>query len=188
MGFFSNNEDIKLENADLDCEPQNELATIEEVAKIDDWLDTGEKVHFLEKGEGFYVDGKQKHSVGATRMAATDKRVVIKLGGKLGGGFETKSIRYDEINAVGVTEASVLSTIDIDTQSARYEVGAGGFTSTDSLNEMAKFIRQKSSKNDKKSSTDDPFDKLEKLRDLRDDGIISEDEFNKKKAEILDEI
>lgn len=143
MGFFSSsNDDVELENAELDCKPQNELANKKEVAKIDDWLNNGEKVHFLETGEGFYVDGIQDDAIGSTRIAATDKRLLIKLGGKLGGVVETKSIKYNKINAVGVTGASLLSTINIDTQSTRYEIGAGQFTSTESLNKMAEFIRK----------------------------------------------
>jgi len=39
-----------------------------------------------------------------------------------------------------------------------------------------------------RSVSEDPLDKLERLRDLKEDGIISEEELEEKKSDLLDRI
>lgn len=193
MGLFDVDDGSPLENADLDCEPQNEFANRTEVKKIDEYLDPGEKVHYLARssGERFEIDGEQVDDVLAQRTAATDKRLVIKKK-KNPFGYESQSIRYENISSVDLSFGLVKTKLRIETASKVYGIGVGQLAD-DAAEAMSAFIRsQMSAANNAgtngQDSSDDPLDKLERLRDLKDDGAITEAEFNEKKAELLDQI
>lgn len=193
MGLFDIDDHSPLENADLDCKPQNEFANKSEVKKIDEYLDPGEKVHFLARsaGERFEIDGDVVDDVLAQRTAATDKRLVIKKK-KNPFGYESQSIRYENISSVDLSSGLVKTKLRIETSSKVYGIGVGKL-SDDAAEAMCDFVRTKMSQARKsssvsKSSEDDPLDKLERLRDLKEDGVISEDEFDKKKSELLEQI
>lgn len=192
MGLFTD-DDSPLENADLDCEPQNDFANKKEVKNIDEYLDPGEKVHFLARsaGERFEIDGDVVDDVLAQRTAATDKRIVIKKK-KNPFGYESQSIRYENISSVDLSSGLVKTKLRIETSSKIYGIGVGQL-SDDAAEAMTDFIRTKMSQANepssaKQNSEDDPLDKLERLRDLKEDGVISEAEFDEKKAELLDQI
>ena len=194
MGIFdTNDDDAPLENADLDCEPKNEFANKEQVKKIDKYLDPGEKVHFLAKsaGERFEIDGEVVDDVGAQRTAATDKRIVIKKK-KNPFGFESQSIRYENISSVDLSSGLIKTKLRVETSSKVYGIGVGQIAE-DAAEDMCEFIRSKMSQASQsdsvnRSASEDPLDKLERLRDLKEDGVVSEDEFEEKKSELLDQI
>ncbi|SNR34537.1 PH domain-containing protein [Halorubrum vacuolatum] len=193
MGLFDNNDDAPLENADLDCQPQNEFVSKSEVKKIDEYLDPGEKVHFLavSAGEGFEIDGESIGDVSAQRTAVTDKRIVIKKKRGLFG-LESQSIWYDNISSVDLSSGLVNKRLRVETSSKVYGIGIGGLAD-DAAENMSNFIRTKVSQANQSGSnsggtSDDPLDKLERLRDLKDEGVITEQELEEKKSDILDQI
>lgn len=193
MGLFDTDDNLHLENADLDCEPQNEFANKKEVKEIDKYLDPGEKVHFLARsaGDRFEVDGEVVDDVLAQRTAATDERIVIKKK-KNPFGYESQSIRYENISSVDLSSGLVKTKLRIETSSKVYSIGVGQL-SDDAAEAMSDFIRMKMSQADESSSTnqgseDDPLDKLERLGDLKEAGVISQDEFDEKKSELLEQI
>lgn len=197
MGLFDTG-DVRLENADIDCEPQNEYVSEETVAKIDDVLDGGEKVHFLarEAGGGVTIQGatedeeKKVASGGHIRTAATDRRVVSKIPNLIGS--EEISIPYDSISTVDLKSGLVRTRLSLQTDMKTYGIEIGHLND-DECKRMSRFIREKVSEANQQSaagsdSTADPLDKLERLRDLKDEGVISDEEFDEKKAELLDQI
>ena len=193
MGLFDTNDDAPLENADLECQPQNEFANKDEVKKIDEYLDPGEKVHFLAKdaGERFEIDGEVSDDILAQRTAATDKRIVIKKK-KNPFGFESQSIRYENISSVDLSSGLVKTKLRVETSSKVYGIGVGQIAE-DAAEDMCEFIRNKMSQPDQSDSSSgsasgDPLDKLERLRDLKEDGIITEEELEEKKSDLLDQI
>ncbi|MFP9191115.1 PH domain-containing protein [Natrialbaceae archaeon A-CW1-1] len=194
MGIFDTNDDVHLENADLNCEPQNEFANEKEVAKIDEYLDPGEKVHFLARSEGerFEVDGETVDDTLAQRTAVTDKRIVIKKK-KNPFGYDSQTIRYDNISSVDLRFGMMMKRLNIETSSKVYGIGIGKL-SKDACREMTRFIRMKASEVQKSesvnqnSSSSDPIDKLERLRDLNNEGVLTDEEFNEKKKELLEQI
>ncbi|WP_324618199.1 PH domain-containing protein [Haloterrigena salifodinae] len=160
---------------------------------MDEYLDPGEKVHFLARsaGDRFEIDGDVVDDVLAQRTAATDKRIVIKKK-KNPFGYESQSIRYENISSVDLSSGLVQTKLRIETSSKVYGIGVGKL-SDDAAEAMSDFIRMKMSQAQESSSAsenseDDPLDKLERLRDLMEDGVVSEEEFNEKKAELLDQI
>lgn len=193
MGIFDTNDDAPLENADIDCEPKNEFANKKQVKKIDEYLDPGEKVHFLARsgGESFEIDNETVDGVMRQRTAATDKRIVIKK--EKGLAFESQSIRYENISSVGLgPDGFTGSKLRVETSSKVYGIGVGQIAK-DAAEDMCKFIRSKMSQANQSDSanrsvSEDPLDKLERLRDLKEDGVVSEEEFEEKKSELLDRI
>ena len=192
MGLLGGNDDTPLENADLDCSPQNDFANKEEVEKIDDYLDPGEKVHFLARsaGDRFEIDGEVVDDISAQRTAATDKRLVIKKS-KNPFGYESQSIKYDNISSVDRSFGMMKKKIRIETSSKVYGIGVGQL-SKNACEDMAQFIRSKVSeaqdKNGSDTQSESAIDKLESLRDLKEDGIITQEELDEKKEDLLDDI
>jgi len=198
MGIFSSDEDIHLENADLECEPQNEYVTEKNVNKLDNIIDPGEKIHYLavESGgnieiKGRNIENEQKIATkGYIRTAATNKRVVSKIP------YLTKSeeisLRYDKISSVGFKSGIVQKKLVVETSSQTYLIGIGGIAE-DACKDMLKFIRKKSSdtvvdKNSSESKEVDPLEQIQRLKDLNNSGAISDEEFKQKKTELLDKL
>ncbi len=196
MGLFGPDEDdIILENANIDCEPQNDFVSKKQVKPIDDKLSPGEKVHYLfTGGSGLEIDGEKDDRVGSTRTAITDQRILIKVSKTWGMGYQT--IRYNNINGVTLNEGVLSVALVINTTGNRYKVylteaGAGsaqvGHEAVEFIRKKVRHINQESSESENENSQD-PIEKLGQLKELMDEGVITEEEFNNKKKELLDEI
>lgn len=199
MGLFGSN-DAPLENADIDCEPQNEYVSKETVAKIDDILDRGEMIHFLSreagggiKLEGAQIEAEKKTATGGhIRAAATDRRVVCKIPNIIGG--EELSIPYDSISTVDLKSGLVWTRISLQTDMKTYGIDVG-FLSDDTAKSMSRFIREKVSEANQTAdasvqdqASNDPLEQLEHLRELKEDGVVSEQEFSDKKQDLLEKM
>ena len=192
-------EDILLENADLDCEPQNEYVSKREVKKLDKYLEPGEKIHFLGRDGGgqLKIDGEKRDGVTSVLSTATDRRVLFKTG-KMIGGSKT-SIDYRDISSVEVSFGMVQKRINLETDSKVFGIGVGQL-GKDEVQDMAQFIREKMRESNGTDGTtteqtvgsseneEDPLGKLERLGELRDDGVITEEDFQEKKESLLDQI
>lgn len=150
MKLFGSHPEVK--NAELDCTPQNDYASEEGVARIDDVVDPGEKVHYLAKETGGGVDverstsamfedgGRLMATMGDVRTAATDERVLVKIPQVLG--CEERSIPYDEITAVEADLEGMYRRLTVRTPDRAYHVDVGGL-SVEECREMARFVREK---------------------------------------------
>jgi len=196
MGFFDGNQDINLENADLNCEPQNDFVSPTEVKPIDAKLEPGEKVHFVfTGGSGLQIDGEKKSATGSSRTVITDRRVLLKVSsGPLLAGSEYHSLKYENIASVSLAEGILHVRLDIETSSKTYGVYlTQASLSTGSGDQAVSFIQQKMddiSNNREKGikSELDPFEKVEELKQLKENGVISPEEFEEKKEDILERI
>ncbi|QLH85109.1 PH domain-containing protein [Halosimplex pelagicum] len=198
MGLFDNasEDDIILENADLDCEPQNDYVSKKRVKKIDEYLEPGEKVHFFatDSGGQLKIDGEQQSVLNLT-TAVTDRRVLFKHGKMIGS--KQTSIDYKDISSVEVSFGMVQKRLNLETDSKVFGLGVGQIDK-DEVQDMAKFVREKCRKTGKTRNEDsdgnsspdeeDALDKLERLGDLRDRGVVTEEEFEEKKQSLLDQI
>lgn len=202
MGLFDQHdeEDIILENADLDCEPQNEFVSKKRVKKMDEYLEPGEKVHFFasDGGSKLKIDGESQGGVVKVLTVVTNRRVLFKAGKMIGG--SQVSIDYKDISSVEVSFGVIQKRLNLETDSKVFGIGVGQ-VEKDEVQDMAQFIRQKmkgATRNDGTSTADqstddseseeDPLDKIERLGELRDNGVISEEEFQEKKQSLLDQI
>lgn len=195
-------QNIHLKNADINCTPQNEYVSKRTISKIDDILDDGEKVYFLAKegGSGGFDElaapvtilsngqkETKRNNKGSVRLAATDRRVVCKIPQSFSSD-EQISIPYHSISTVNIKSGITRTRISLQTDAATYKIDIG-YLGSDECEQMAKFIREKVAESQTQSnSSDDPLDKLERLQNLKNDGVISEKEFDEKKEELLDQI
>jgi hypothetical protein len=82
MGLFSrDDDDVVLENADLDCEPQGPSVTESAVEKIDEHLSPGEKVHYLSTGARFSINGEEKQTMKLRLVLTAAFALCIQRGG-----------------------------------------------------------------------------------------------------------
>ena len=194
MGLFGGDEEIRLENADIDCEPQNDFVSKKTVNKIDSHLKPGEKVHYLAKdaGGGLEINDRDKvvGTKGYIRTVATDGRVLITVPNILN--TETHVIPYENIASVSHSSGVVRNRLMIESSSKTYGVDIGNLAD-DACEDMTRFVRSKSneSKQGEHSSekeSSDPLEKIEQLKEMNDNRIISDEEFENKKKELLDDI
>lgn len=175
----------------------------ETVAKIEDILDPSEKVHHLTRGSTVDVEGSSAGSslfgddrsrkmslIGHVRAAFTNKRVVVKIPQVLG--TDERSIPYDSITSVDLDTGLVNKRITLQTPGQTYHIEAHK-PDKEACREISKYVREKITGVEDKSTAsmknkEDSLDKIEKLKELNDQGIISNQEFEKKKQELLDDV
>lgn len=198
MGLFSSDTP---DEADIACEPQGDYVTPKRVGKIADVLDDDENVHYLTRGstvdvqEGgdsssLFGDDRSRKSgtSGWVRAAFTDTRVVVKIPQVLGN--DERSIPYQTITSVDLDTGLVKKRVTLQTMGATYhiEVDEPG---KDEVRDAMKFVRDRLGRAPSESAggnDDDPLDQVAKLKELRDDGAITDEEFEEKKADLLDDL
>ena len=202
MGLFDrkSEEDIILENADLDCKPQNEFVSKKRVKKLDEFLEPGEKVHFFASDAGgqLKINGEKQDGVVNVFTAITDRRVLFKTGQMIGG--SQTSIDFINISSVELSFGMIQKRLNLETDSKVFGIGVGQIEK-DEVQDMANFIREKIRESNRSHNTstqnktaggsgneEDALDKLERLGELRDNGVITEEEFQEKKKSILDQV
>lgn len=191
--------EVYVENADLNCSPQNEYVSEESVSKIDDVLEKGEKVHFLARGNGKGVKIRSSRirkerktaTKGFVRTAATDHRIVCKIPNMLSD--DDVSIPYYSITDIDFKSSFMQPSyliVHIDTKTYRIDIS---HLHSDEGKRMTRFIQEKISEvqypaTSHLETSGDPLDKLERLEGLKNNGVITEEEFAEKKESLLDQI
>lgn len=192
MGLFDASDDSPIENADIDCQPQNDYVTKEKVKEIDEYLNPGEKVHYManDGGGGMEIQGASGKELTNIVSAATDKRLVVASTISIGESGQ-QSFFYKKISGVGLKTALIQKKISIQTNSETYRVGVGNLDKEEAK-EMTGFIRKKSNEMERgaesSNSSESPMEKIKKLNELKEAGAISEEEFERKKSDLMDQI
>lgn len=199
MGLFSS-DDSGPSEADIACSPQGDYVTPARVAKITDVLDDNEDVHYLTRGstvdvqEGgdnssLFGDDRSRKSgtKGWVRAAFTDKRIVVKIPQMLGS--DERSIPYQHITSVDLDTGMVKKRITLQTKGATYHIEADQ-PSKDEVRDATRFVRERLGQPNTPATEDstDPLDQVEKLKDLHESGAISDEEFESKKSDLLDQL
>lgn len=184
---------------------RGDSVTFKRVARIARHLDPDEQPHYLNKGGAYFglrIEGgdteirkgnKGKGPLGTFNnmkgnlLVATNKRVFIISMQTTGD--DVHSIPYDSISGVD-SAMGVPMKITIQTHGRTYHMEIGN--EEDDISEVINYIRERRNKVEASdfspSSDDSPLEKIEKLAELRDNGVISENEFDSKKADLMDEI
>ncbi|MFC4448011.1 PH domain-containing protein [Halorussus aquaticus] len=196
MGLFGS--DTSTET--LDYEPEGDYVTAERIGKMDDVLDDDEEVMFViegkniqEKGEGRGVLGSDvdaKNSLLSSILTgATDKRLVSKIPQMTGDDEQT--IPYSRIEGVDLDTGLVTKKLTVKTSGSAYEFGVQD-PDADEVREMARFIREKMKESQQATapaaSEPDPTEQLKNIKELHDDGVLSDEEFEEKKNDLLDQM
>lgn len=175
---------------------------LEDIKKIASKLDQNEKVLFVAKQMRNIPGGAIISS--PNTVFATDKRLIIRNPTMLGMRENVEDISYDKITSVKLEKGLFSSTIlirspglsemsRISQSSGLIAWGRGEDGSIDALpkekaEQLVKIIKERM-ESMKKSSRDTNqisiADELSKLAKLKEDGILSEDEFLKMKQELI---
>lgn len=145
--------------------------------------DESEDMEYLLKTADVDVDGDDVGSVGY--MLLTDERVIIAAMRILSIGVGTQhSISYHNISDISLKHGMATEVLEIRTPGHEYEITGMNQSVAEPI---YNYIRQQTQQDSETNNTD-PLDKLERLSDLRDEGSISEKEFQDKKSELIDQI
>ena len=201
MGLFGSSDTP--DETDIECEPQGEYVTAERVGKIEDVLDDGENVHYLTRGSTVDVEGssagsslfgddrsRKSGTKGHVRAAMTDDRVVVKIPQILGN--DERSVPYESITSVDLDTGLMNKRISLQTPGQTYHIEAHK-PGKDECREAVGFVREKIKESNQPEtvvaeSEPDPVEQLEKLKNLHDQGVVTDEEFEEKKQNLMDKI
>lgn len=195
----SNNENIKHH---LNCEPQGDWVNNKQVKKVTGLLDENETVHYMWRGGTIDVEGSsagesifgnnrdRKSSFKGIFTAVTNKRIVIAIPQYLGD--DERHIPYHSATSVDLDTGLVNRRVSIQTKGQTYHIQAQG-PSKDELREAMRFIREKIEEANRPQqvqakSSPDPTEQLKNLKELHQEGVLTDKEFKSKKQSLLDKI
>lgn len=173
------------------------------VSKVSDILDSDERVHYLTRGGTIDVEGssagnslfgndrsRKSGTSGWVRAAVTDRRIVVKIPQFLGN--DERSIPYDSITSVDLDTGLVNKRLSLQTAGQTYHIQV---TEPDKAEtrETVKFIRGKISQAKERHAggspaEPDPTEQLKNIKELHDQGVLTDEEFAEKKQSLLDKI
>lgn len=185
------------------ADEHGEYVTPARVEKIADILDPDEQVHYLTRGGTIDVEGssagnslfgndrsRKSGTSGYVRAAITDRRIVVKIPQFLGN--DERSVPYDSITSVDLDTGLVNKRLSLQTAGQTYHIqvhepGKG------ETREAIKFIREKISEAKQgavggQATEPDPTEQLKNIKELHDQGVLTDEEFNEKKQSLLDKI
>lgn len=148
-----------------------------------------EKVAFVFIGLNNYKSAT-KHE-GNFACAITDNRILLAQQKVIG---ETvKSINWNNVNDITLQKGALLGIVEIDTFKERFNIGVDRTQAQNIYNETYRIYDLLKRKEEKKQYAhpktelvkEDPFEQLKKLKELLDMGILTQDEFDAKKKQIL---
>lgn len=185
------------------AEKHGDYVTRKRIGKIENVLDEDEVVHHLTRGSTVDVEGssagnslfgddrsRKSGTKGFVRAAITDKRVVVKIPQWLGS--DERSVPYQNITSVDLDTGFVTKRLSLQTPGQTYHIEAHEPDKSE-VRDAVKFIREKitSSQKDQvvvQDNDPDPTEQLKNLKELHDQGVLSDEEFETKKSDLLDKI
>ena len=201
IGGKKSQEAGKKSNARDDIE-RGEYVTNARLKKIESVLDEDETVHYLTRGSTVDVEGssagnslfgddrsRKSGTRGYVRAAITNKRVTVKIPQWLGS--DERSVPYDSITSVDLDTGLINKRLTLQTPGQTYHIEAHE-PGKEECRDAIRFIRKKVSDANQprvitqESSTPDPTEQLKNIKQLHDEGVLNEKEFEEKKESILD--
>ena len=184
----------------LDYEPEGEYVTAKRVKKMADVLEDGEQVMYMTKGGTIDVEGagsgksvfgsdrSRKNSLGGNiRTAITDRRIVIKIPQMLGD--DQRVIAYHNIIGADLDTGIVNKRLSIQTSGPTYHIQVGEPGKKEAreiptwINNKVEGMRQSAGQ-----PAIDPTEQLQRLKELHDEGVVSDEEFDEKREKLLGQI
>lgn len=189
-------------NQYLKAEPQGEWVTPDRVGKVQDLLDDDEVVHYMWRGGTLDVEGSgagdsifgndrdRKSSFKGIFPAVTNKRIVIAIPQFLGD--DERHIPYHSITSVDLDTGLMARRVSLQTKGQTYHIQAQG-PSKDELRDAMRFIREKVEETHQPQQVQatnkpDPTEQLKNIKELHEQGVLSDEEFEEKKQSLLRQI
>ncbi|KOX93379.1 hypothetical protein AMS69_05455 [Haloarcula rubripromontorii] len=185
-------------------EESGDYVTPERVNKVKDILDSGEEVYYLTRGSTVDVEGssageslwgddrsRKTGTKGYVRAVITDKRVAVKIPQITGN--DERSVPYESITSVDLDTGLVNKRLSLQTPGQTYHIEAHD-PGKDEVRRAVKFIRSKIAESNEDtvvvedSSEPDPTEQLKNLKELHEEGVLTDEEFEEKKSDLLDKI
>lgn len=175
-------------NANLDCEPQNGYVTEETAKIVDDHLQESENLHYLAEVQNILIDDQAQSITGTAYIAVTNRQVIGKKVSGFGNEVFSASIPYQNITSVDLREGFFITKLVINSKGEEYL-----FQNPSSFDEygddIASFIKNQIMKQESdKGPSNDPIDRIRQLRELNEEGAITDAEFEDKKEDLLEEL
>jgi len=158
---------------------------LDEIARIKDRLDPDEKVEIVAKQSRIHPGGS---ATTPNSIFITDRRIIIRNPSLFSARENYESITYDEITSIELEKGVFSSEIDIYASGYSGEIEA---IPKDKAEKIVSFVKEKMESlkdmdeslqaQEKKSIADE----LSKLARLREQGILSDSEFQKLKEKLL---
>lgn len=173
--------------------------------KVNDYLDDGEIPQHILRGKTLEIEygGEDDDKWGKSVFtAATNDRVLIVISQRISGN-DTRSIQYESIDGVNFEKALVNKELQIRAGGATYKIHVLDQSETKSTME---YIREQmrtsqqpnqiqssnqtkqADQTNKSESEPDPTEQLKNLKELHDEGVVSDEEFESKKQDLMDKI
>lgn len=123
--------------------------------------------------------------------AITDKRILLAQQNVIG--ESVKSINWNNINDITLKKTAVFGIVEVDTFKESFNIAVDRTQAQNIYNEIyrvydilkRKAERKQYTPQESERTKDDPYDQLKKLKELLDMGILTQDEFDAKKKQIL---
>lgn len=181
---------------------KSDYVTEERVLKVADILDNDEPVYYITEGSTIDVEGssagsslfgddrgRKSGTKGYVRAAFTDNRVAIKIPQVLGD--DERSVPYHSITSVDLDTGLRNKRISLQTPGQTYHIEAFD-PDKDECREITRYIREKISEINQQETVvtqeTDPTEQLQNLKELHEQGAISDEQFEEKQEALLDKI
>ena len=123
--------------------------------------------------------------------AITDKRILMAQQNIIG--ESVKSINWNNINDITLNKNALFGVVEVDTFKERFNIAVDRTQAQNIYNEIYRVYDILKRKEERKQyvppkseqTKEDPYEQLKKLKELLDMDIISQEEFDKKKKQIL---
>ncbi|MFM2565127.1 PH domain-containing protein [Bacillus sp. GX] len=165
----------------------NEKSGVKHFKVLEDNLMNGEKIHMTYIGMHDY-QSTTKHD-GNYAYAITNKRIMF--GQKTMTGEKFKAVDHEKINYISFETGMLFGFITIDTPQEKFKVALDKGSAKSINNHIHQVLDALKSKPNEAqpqavSAPISITDELKKFKELFDMGVITEDEFNAKKKQLLD--
>ncbi|TKX74674.1 hypothetical protein EXE46_08030 [Halorubrum sp. GN11_10-6_MGM] len=162
-----------------------------------DLLDENEQPHYFLRGSSIDVEGDgaggesitgwdRDRRIGSAFTVLTEQRVLVIADHFRG--YDQHTIPYGSITSINLNTGLVSTRLTLQTRGATYHLSVTT-SDDDEVEQAVEYLRERRREEDKPGvDSDDPLDRLEKLKSLHNDGVLTDEEFEDKKAELLDDI
>jgi len=197
MGLFDSTDEDTWQYREYKADDSGSTVIAKRIGDIAKYLNDDEKVVHLLKAANIEQGTGEDNNSAATKLgeaatvAFTKNRVVMKVPHYLGD--EQYTVRYERIQHVSYDIEGILGrrTFTIGTAGDTYRIGVHMAIDDQEVQEIVNWVDRKVAKATESSDTESQQstkERLNELEDLLDSGLISDEEYENKRDDILDGI
>lgn len=196
-GTGASKEEIQ-ESLDFISKKSEEFNTIPNKSEIFEYLDDSEELVSVTKGKELeIIQGEETESQFAGKAvyaAITDRRVMIIVGQVLTGD-DVRNISYGSIDGVDIDNNFIVDYLRIYSGGRTYKINIYDINQAEEIVDYIRnkiegpqeVVTQSEIQNEETDTETDSTKKLRELKSLHEEGILTDEEFESKKEELLDD-